>query len=153
MIWDPMGLMWCQCYYIHTISHDSQYNGYSQRLYAHVPVCRGIFPLDRVDSKLASSQWETTLLCNDVSHWLGANLVSALLDIIGRGQMGPTTSVNWTFMNTDFHVKVQHKDLCTLNVDTFRQVLLKDKIIWRSGIRSLLIWYPLLDTEYIVRLQ
>ena len=29
-------------------------------------------------SKFASSQWETALLCNDVSHWLGGNLESAL---------------------------------------------------------------------------
>ena len=27
---------------------------------------------------LASSQWETVLLCNDVSHWLDASLESAL---------------------------------------------------------------------------
>ena len=27
---------------------------------------------------LAPSQWETALLCNDVSHWRGANLESAL---------------------------------------------------------------------------
>ena len=33
----------------------------------------------RADSRFALSQWETTLLCNDVSHWLGANLVSALV--------------------------------------------------------------------------
>ena len=31
------------------------------------------------DSRFAPSQWETALLCNDVSHWLGANLESALL--------------------------------------------------------------------------
>ena len=30
------------------------------------------------DSRFASSQWETALLCNDVSHWLGASLESAL---------------------------------------------------------------------------
>ena len=30
------------------------------------------------DSRLASSQWETSLQSNDVSHWLGANLESAL---------------------------------------------------------------------------
>ena len=28
----------------------------------------------RADSRFAPSQWETTLLCNDVSHCLGANL-------------------------------------------------------------------------------
>ena len=32
----------------------------------------------RVDSRLVSSQWETSLKSNAVSHWLGANLESAL---------------------------------------------------------------------------
>ena len=32
----------------------------------------------RADSRFARSQWETALLCNDVSHWLGASLESAL---------------------------------------------------------------------------
>ena len=32
----------------------------------------------KADSSLAPSQWETALLCNDVSHWLGASLESAL---------------------------------------------------------------------------
>ena len=31
------------------------------------------------DSRFASRQWETALLCNDVSYWLGANLKSALI--------------------------------------------------------------------------
>ena len=30
------------------------------------------------DSRFAPSQWETALLCNDVSHWLGASPESAL---------------------------------------------------------------------------
>ena len=34
----------------------------------------------RADSRFAPVQWETPLLCNDVSHWLGANLKSALQD-------------------------------------------------------------------------
>ena len=33
----------------------------------------------RADSKFAPSQWETVLLCNDVSHWLGPILESALI--------------------------------------------------------------------------
>ena len=37
---------------------------------------RGIL---RADSRYAPSQWETVVLCNDVSHWLGANLKSALI--------------------------------------------------------------------------
>ena len=32
----------------------------------------------RADSRFVSSQWETALLCNEVSHWLGINLESAL---------------------------------------------------------------------------
>ena len=32
----------------------------------------------RADSRFAPSQWETSLLCNDVSHWLGASLESVL---------------------------------------------------------------------------
>ena len=32
----------------------------------------------RADSRFAPSQWETALLCNDVSHWLGLSLESAL---------------------------------------------------------------------------
>ena len=40
----------------------------------------------RTDSRLASSQWETSLQYNAVSHWLGANLESALRD--GEGDWG-----------------------------------------------------------------
>ena len=34
--------------------------------------------ISRADSRFAPSQWETALLCNDVSHWLGASLESVL---------------------------------------------------------------------------
>ena len=39
---------------------------------------RMVFPYGRVDFRLASNQWETSLQSNAVSHWLGANLESAL---------------------------------------------------------------------------
>ena len=32
----------------------------------------------RADTSFAPSQWETELLCNNVSHWLGASLKSTL---------------------------------------------------------------------------
>ena len=35
-------------------------------------------PRCRAASRFVLSQWETSLLCNDVYHWLGANLESAL---------------------------------------------------------------------------
>ena len=40
--------------------------------------CLGCHSWFRADSRLAPSQWETLLLCNDISHWLGANLELAL---------------------------------------------------------------------------
>ena len=42
----------------------------------------------RADSRFAPSQWETALFCNNVSHWLGASLESALQDAcIVRGSL------------------------------------------------------------------
>ena len=46
----------------------------------------------RADSRFAPSQWETALLCNDVSHWLGASLESALY-----------TNASWTKKNCEYH--------------------------------------------------
>ena len=47
----------------------------------------------RTDSRFAPSQWETALLCNDVSHWLGANLASALYH--HGGKYGPSPIYIW----------------------------------------------------------
>ena len=44
------------------------------RLYPH---CLPLPHNARADSRFAPSQWETALLRNDVSHWLGENLESA----------------------------------------------------------------------------
>ena len=38
--------------------------------------------VSRADSRIAPTQWETALLCNDVSHWLGASLESALVSVV-----------------------------------------------------------------------
>ena len=40
--------------------------------------CANLVYTFMADSRLASSQWETSLQSNAVSHWLGANLESAL---------------------------------------------------------------------------
>ena len=37
------------------------------------------FTITRADARLVASQWETLLQSNAVSHWLGANLESALI--------------------------------------------------------------------------
>ena len=52
------------------------------RMYASLPgrlsFCKLLIITDRADSRFAPSQRQTVLLCNDLSHWLGANLESAL---------------------------------------------------------------------------
>ena len=45
-------------------------------------VCYGRIYIIRADSRFAPSQWKTALLCNNVSHWLGTNLESALIMLI-----------------------------------------------------------------------
>ena len=49
--------------------------------------------LYRADSRFAPSQWETALLCNDVSHWLGTNLESALMQVISNTFISPNNGL------------------------------------------------------------
>ena len=57
-----------------------QFNFYTQNVYK----CDWqtdtveIGPVCKADSRLAPSQWETSLQSNGISHWLGANLESAV---------------------------------------------------------------------------
>ena len=44
----------------------------------HNEMVQGICGYVRAESRFAPSQWGTALFCNDVSHWLGENLMSAL---------------------------------------------------------------------------
>ena len=46
---------------------------------SHVGRTAGLVWVIKADSTFAFSQRETALLCNDVSHWVGANLESALV--------------------------------------------------------------------------
>ena len=46
----------------------------------------------RAESRFSLSQWETALLCNDVSHWLGANLESGL-----HYMFFPPPTFHWIF--------------------------------------------------------
>ena len=55
----------------------------------------------RADSRLVPSQWETLLQSNAVSHWLGANLESALLSYRAganfTNQFAIEIEVQWKF--------------------------------------------------------
>ena len=79
------------CYHPFSDSLDidltkNHYENYSPKM---VPIAKiwgsgswtnGIYCLIQIKaySRFAPSQWQTALLCNDVCHWLGANLESAL---------------------------------------------------------------------------
>ena len=52
------------------------------------------FIISRADSMFVPSQWGTLLLCDNVSHWLGASLQSALSrDINFKHHIGPDTNI------------------------------------------------------------
>ena len=50
----------------------------------------------RTDSRFAPSQWEMALLCNDISHWLGASLESALCYVMDFREKKPSHN-DYTF--------------------------------------------------------
>ena len=75
----------------------------------------------RADSRFAPSQWETALLCNDISYWLGASLESALshylnccwptsmisYDVTGpqwvKGNLGP---ISWLIFHSNSTLEI-----------------------------------------------
>ena len=72
----------------------------------HISVRNG-----RADSRLATSQWEMSLQSNTVSHWLGANLKSALeWCTVGYGT-GPMCSCH-TAYTTIYWVALYRKYEC-----------------------------------------
>ena len=50
---------------------------------------------DRADSRFAPSQWEKSSQSNTVSHWLGADLESALSETWWRHDMEMITTLTW----------------------------------------------------------
>ena len=59
-----------------------------------------IWYICRADSRFVPSQWETALLCNSVSHWLGANVKSALYMVPWAFIEGHSHKNKGSFMNT-----------------------------------------------------
>ena len=84
----------------------------------------------RADSRFAPSQWETKLLCNDVSHWLGASLESALILMQAYNTM--TIVLNNDHRN-------QHQLDCLLN-NVFRLTKMK---MSKPALLKLCEWHPL----------
>ena len=78
----------------------------------------------RANSRFASSQWETALLCNDVSHWLDANIESALrllatktddelteTDTVRAQWRGNAVFVKFLYNTVNFHHKPLAEDI------------------------------------------
>ena len=61
-------------------SHDSSCTVFGVATSPWPVLTLPLWTIHRADSRFAPSQWETVLLCNDVSHWLGANLEPAQAD-------------------------------------------------------------------------
>ena len=59
--------------------------------------------------RFVPSQWETALLCNDVSHWLGVSLEAALYTIRSTLQTALPVQKGWatSIIHTDIHSACQ----------------------------------------------
>ena len=72
--------------------------------------------INGADSRFAPSQWETALLCNNVSHWLGANLESALhqwyISGTSLGNQLEMQTLKWTAKLTHWG----HISICKLTI-------------------------------------
>ena len=53
---------------------------------------------NRAYSRVAPSQWETSLHSNDVSHWLGANFESAVIYVYRRATRNIDLYKNWVLL-------------------------------------------------------
>ena len=96
------------------------------------------FPIDSrlsddmssTDFRFVPSQWETALLCNDVSHWLSANLESVLCVYNGRRDSAnlasPPTRLPWTGMCPDSSFTCKVKFDSRLSDDMF---IMADEIL------------------------
>ena len=87
----------------------------------------------RADSRLASSQWETALQSNAVSHWLGANLESALWT------HGCTCAWLWSLDSGVDYGAVPDIPSCIFNVKCAQKTAMID---WQSD------WWPWWHNQY-----
>ena len=77
--------LWFDIIWVNEIAHGD--NDYGTAIFTDTWYCSMValgsvtgfgVHISRADSRVPPSQRETALLCNDVSHWLGANLESVM---------------------------------------------------------------------------
>ena len=71
----------CMCWIYHIGARWRRYHPSPVAALGQAMVLYWTCTLGRPDSRFAPSQWETALLCNDVSYCLGASLESALAPV------------------------------------------------------------------------
>ena len=74
--------------------------------------CFGKIMINWADSRLASSQWETPLQSNAVSHWMGANPESALVKYQQFAAYPTGTSTQCPAVMTQYGLMMDAPQLC-----------------------------------------
>ena len=87
--------------------------------------------ISRADSKFAPKQWETSLQSNVVSHWLGANLQSAL-DMVTQGARAWAGMI-LTYFSSNILVSVSKGLISLCEID-------KLTILWNLRMKWLISW-------------
>ena len=99
------------------VHHQSSFNMGWTSCYA---ACNEYKTITRADSRFAPSQWETALLCNDISHWLGANLESALVTILSEAL------TKWPSLGTHLNILRPRQNCRRFTDDIFVCILLNE---------------------------
>ena len=71
-------------------SHDSSCTVFGVATSPWPVLTLPLWTIHRADSRFAPSQWETALLCNDVSHWLGTNLEPVQMHAVSATDLNPS---------------------------------------------------------------
>ena len=117
------------------------------------------------DSRFVPSQLETALLCNDVSHWLGAAENSALFiwtsyecsimcKLVGNLRYSPMKLYHWDLFAWEFHLAYHNYDVtcliivCTLILAMLHIVniiIVQHILSWEIQFIILIISLPMFD--------
>ena len=91
----------------------------------------------RDDSRFVPSQWETVLLCNGVSHWLGASLEWALDVVFATQTLYQQVHKRYSYVNNDIiHAIVFHSKVCRVQFPPIRHALVYQMVtVWQASLR------------------
>ena len=96
----------------------------------------------RADSRFAPSQWEMVLLCNNVSHWLGASLESALYMIVWKKSRSHHVSYFFCIIKNNSAILTSFLDH---EIDLFNRAEALDYssyFYWHMFSPSMMTWCP-----------